>query len=84
MGDWNGKGITVKDANEICTYIRQVIQEKFSQEVADVVRILYGGSVNQTNIKDFMEQQNIDGALVGGASLESKSFLQLLDERIYK
>ena len=79
-----GRASTVKDVNEVCTYIRQVIQEEFSQEAANVVRILYGGSVNQNNIQDFMEQPNIDGALVGGASLEPKSFLQLVDERIYK
>ena len=50
-----------------------------NQEVADAVRIQYGGSVNLTNIKEYLSQPNIDGALVGGASLEPASFLQLLE-----
>lgn len=74
-----GRASTLEDANEVCTYIRQVVKRQFSQDVADGIRILYGGSVNPSNIKGFIEQPNIDGALVGGASLESESFLQLLD-----
>ena len=74
-----GKSSTAEDANEVCGYIRQVVGKQFSQEVADVVRIQYGGSVKPENIKDYMAQPHIDGALVGGASLEPGSFLQLLE-----
>lgn len=74
-----GKSSTAADANEVCAYIRSVIAEQFSQEVADAVRIQYGGSVKPENIKEYMSQPDIDGALVGGASLEAQSFLQLLE-----
>lgn len=74
-----GKSSTAEDANEVCAYIRSVIAEQFSQEVAEAVRIQYGGSVKPGNIKEYMAQPDIDGALVGGASLEASSFLQLLE-----
>jgi triosephosphate isomerase len=74
-----GRSSTAEDANEVCGHIRSVIAEKFSQEVADMVRIQYGGSVKPNNIKEFLAQEHIDGALVGGASLEPKSFLQLVE-----
>jgi triosephosphate isomerase len=74
-----GKSSTSKDANEVCAHIRSVISELFSQEVAEAVRIQYGGSVKPENIKEYMTETDIDGALVGGASLESASFLQLLE-----
>ncbi len=72
-----GKSSTAEDANEVCAHIRQVVAEEFSQEAADAVRIQYGGSVKPANIKEYMAQSDIDGALVGGASLEPQSFLQL-------
>jgi len=74
-----GKSSTAEDANEVCGHIRSVIAEKFSQEIADAVRIQYGGSVKPENIEQFLAQEHIDGALVGGASLEPKSFLQLVE-----
>ena len=74
-----GKSSSAQDANEVCAHIRRVIAEQFSQEVADAVRIQYGGSVKPANIKEYMEQPDIDGALVGGASLEPQSFVQLLE-----
>ncbi|MFK2825440.1 triose-phosphate isomerase [Bacillus sp. B190/17] len=74
-----GKSSTASDANEVCARIRQTVAEQFSQEAADSVRIQYGGSVKPNNIGEYMEQPDIDGALVGGASLESASFLQLLE-----
>lgn len=74
-----GKSSTAEDANEVCAHIRQVIGKQFSQEAAEAVRIQYGGSVKPENIKDYMAQSHIDGALVGGASLEPGSFLQLLE-----
>jgi triosephosphate isomerase len=74
-----GKSSTAADANETCAHIRKVIAEQFSPEVAEAVRIQYGGSVKPGNIKEYMSQPDIDGALVGGASLEADSFLQLLE-----
>jgi len=74
-----GKSSTAEDANEVCAHIRKVVAEQFSPEVAEAVRIQYGGSVKPANIKEYMSQSDIDGALVGGASLETDSFLQLLE-----
>ncbi len=74
-----GKSSSAADADEVCGYIRQVVGKLYSKEVADTVRIQYGGSVKPTNIGEYMAQPNIDGALVGGASLEPSSFLQLLE-----
>jgi triosephosphate isomerase len=74
-----GKSSTAEDANEVCSHIRKVVEQQFSKEAADSVRIQYGGSVKPTNIKEYMAQSDIDGALVGGASLEPQSFLQLLE-----
>lgn len=74
-----GKSSTATDANEVCAHIRTVVASQFSQDVADAVRIQYGGSVKPENIKEYMAQSDIDGALVGGAALDPKSFLQLLE-----
>ncbi|QOR66177.1 triose-phosphate isomerase [Cytobacillus suaedae] len=74
-----GKSSSAEEANETCGYIRKIVAEQFSSAVADDVRIQYGGSVKPTNIKEYLSQPHIDGALVGGASLEASSFLQLLE-----
>jgi triosephosphate isomerase (TIM) len=74
-----GKSSSAADANEVCAHIRKVVEEQFSQEAAQAVRIQYGGSVKPENIKEYMSQPDIDGALVGGASLEADSYLQLLE-----
>ena len=74
-----GKTATAEDANDTISVVRQTVADLYSQEVADAVRIQYGGSVKPGNIKELMAQPDIDGALVGGASLEADSFLQLLE-----
>lgn len=74
-----GKSSSAEDANEVCAHIRKVVAEQFSPEVAKAIRIQYGGSVKPGNIAEYMAQPDIDGALVGGASLEPQSFLQLLE-----
>lgn len=74
-----GVNATADDAEKTISYIRSVLKEAFSEKAGQDVRILYGGSVNPENIHYFMEQNNIDGALVGGASLESESFLQIIE-----
>ncbi|WP_088809782.1 MULTISPECIES: triose-phosphate isomerase [Listeria] len=74
-----GKSSTSKDANETCAVIRAEIADAVSKEAAEAVRIQYGGSVKPENIAEYMAESDIDGALVGGASLEPKSFLALLE-----
>ena len=74
-----GKTASSADANETCGVIRQVLADVFGQDVADAVRIQYGGSVKPANIKELLDQSDIDGALVGGASLEAESYLQLVE-----
>lgn len=73
-----GKSSSAADANEVIAEIRKTIAADFGQAAADQVRIQYGGSVKPTNIKEYMAQPEIDGALVGGASLEAESYLGLL------
>lgn len=74
-----GKTASSKDANDVCTYIREIIAEETSIKVADEVIIQYGGSVNPDNINELLAEDAIDGALVGGASLEVHSFLKLVE-----
>ncbi|PFJ14962.1 triose-phosphate isomerase [Bacillus cereus] len=74
-----GKSSSSADANEVCAHIRKVVAEAVSPAAAEAVRIQYGGSVKPENIKEYMAQSDIDGALVGGASLEPASFLGLLE-----
>jgi triosephosphate isomerase (TIM) len=74
-----GKSSSAADANEVCAHIRKVVAETFSTDVAEAVRIQYGGSVKPENIAEYMAQPDIDGALVGGASLEPASYLALLE-----
>lgn len=71
-----GTGKTASDAQaqEVHAFIRQLMARLFNQSVADAVRILYGGSVKPENVKGLMAQVDIDGALVGGASLKAESF----------
>ena len=64
-----GKNATGEDANSVIGLIRDIIKEKYGQEVGQAIRILYGGSVKPENIEEFMQEEEIDGALVGGESL---------------
>src|SRR5699024_5510056 len=74
-----GKTASSEDANEVCNYIRKVLKEMTSAQTADEVTIQYGGSVKPANIKELLQTSDIDGALVGGASLEPESFQQLIE-----
>ncbi|NJI31931.1 triose-phosphate isomerase, partial [Staphylococcus hyicus] len=74
-----GKSSTAKDANEMCAAVRQKIAKLTSKDVAEAVRIQYGGSVKPNNIKEYMAETDIDGALVGGASLKVDDYVQLLE-----
>jgi triosephosphate isomerase len=73
-----GKVATPAQAEEVHIYIRKTVANMFGQETSDGIRILYGGSVKPENIADLMGQKNIDGALVGGASLEAESFAKII------
>ena len=75
-----GSTASVEDASNMVKYIRKLIREMYG-EIADKVRILYGGSVKPENIKNFMAEEDIDGALVGGASLQADSFTALVNYR---
>ncbi|EWM11686.1 triose-phosphate isomerase [Kutzneria sp. 744] len=72
-----GKVATPSDAQEVCASIRSTLADKYGQEVADVVRVLYGGSVKSGSIADLIKQPDIDGGLVGGASLDGDEFAKL-------
>lgn len=73
-----GKTASADDADSMITHIRSVIREKYGA-VAEEVLILYGGSVKPENIEEFMKRENIDGALVGGASLKPDSFIAMAE-----
>ena len=75
-----GKAATGKQANETIGLIRHNVAQLYDKEVAQEVRILYGGSVTADNIAEFMEQGEIDGALVGGASLKASQFLGIVKQ----
>lgn len=73
-----GKSSTSQDANEVIAYIRGVIKDLYNEEVANAVRIQYGGSVKPENVTEYLGQSDIDGALVGGASLQPESYIALV------
>ncbi|MPZ80420.1 MAG: triose-phosphate isomerase [Actinophytocola sp.] len=72
-----GRVATPADAQEVCAALRAKLAEKYGQEIADDVRVLYGGSVKSGNIGELVKQEDIDGALVGGASLDVEEFTKL-------
>lgn len=74
-----GKTASSQDANEVIAYIRSLLQNKYGSEVSEEVRIQYGGSVKSSNVTEIMNEIDIDGALVGGASLKAKEFLEIVN-----
>lgn len=74
-----GKTATSKQAQEVHQYLRSLIEKKFSNNLACSVRILYGGSVKPDNIKELMLMPDVDGALVGGASLNAETFSKIIN-----
>ncbi len=73
-----GKTATPRQAEEVHHYVRKLITQKSGEAVARGIRILYGGSVSPDNVKELMAEEDIDGALVGGASLKVDSFLKIV------
>ena len=76
-----GRTATPEQAQEMHAFIRRVFADRHSRTAADALRILYGGSVKPDNIVGLMDQEDIDGALVGGASLKAESFAQIVNYR---
>lgn len=74
-----GRTATPEQAEEVCAAIRATLAEDFTTEAANGVRILYGGSMNVGNVDALLAMPNIDGGLVGGASLDADSFRQLIE-----
>ena len=73
-----GKTATADDAQEVCGAIRATLVEIFGEETASGIRVLYGGSAKPENIAGFLEKEDVDGALVGGASLKADSFAAMV------
>jgi triosephosphate isomerase len=74
----SGKAATAEQAEQVCAALREALSEERGTESAAATRILYGGSVKSTNIAAFMREPNVDGALVGGASLDIEEFASII------
>lgn len=75
-----GKSATKEDAQKCCHIVRDQIEKMYGKEAADAVRIQYGGSVKPENIVEYMACEDIDGALIGGASLKADSFKEIIEK----
>ena len=73
-----GKTATAQQAEEVCGYIRSIIANLFGNQTAEGVTIQYGGSMNAKNAKELLSMENIDGGLIGGASLKADDFAQIV------
>jgi triosephosphate isomerase len=78
-----GEVATPEDAQEVCGAIRDRVREVWGDGAADSVRVLYGGSVKSANVAAIMTKPDIDGALVGGASLDSDDFVGIVRYRLH-
>ncbi len=70
------------ETNKTCKFIREVLTELYNEDIAHRIRILYGGSVNSENVAEFTNQGEIDGLLVGGASLDAEEFIKIAESVI--
>ena len=73
-----GKVATPEDAQEVCAAIREEVENIGSAEIASNMRILYGGSVKSSNIAEIMKKSDVDGALIGGASLDPEELAKIV------
>jgi len=73
-----GKTATAEQAQEIHAFVRGIIVEKFGKQVADDCTILYGGSCNPSNAKELFSNPDVDGGLIGGASLKAADFMAII------
>jgi len=74
-----GKNATPQQVEEVHTFIRNWVGKKYGQNISDSIRVIYGGSVSPENIDDLMKEKDIDGVLVGGASLDIDKFSRIID-----
>jgi triosephosphate isomerase (TIM) len=77
-----GKTATAEQADEACGYIRGLINDMFGKKVSEEIRIQYGGSVKPENIDELLAKDNIDGALIGGASLDPEKFIKMVNAAV--
>jgi triosephosphate isomerase len=77
-----GRNATPDQAQEVHAFIRGLLKENFGSDLAENISIQYGGSVKPDNVDDLMNQPDIDGALVGGASLDVKSFARIVQYNV--
>ena len=75
-----GKSASVEIAENCCRIVRDQVKVMYGEEAAEKVRIQYGGSVKPNNIAEYMAQPDIDGALIGGASLKADSFIEIIEK----
>ena len=75
-----GTGVTATpaQAQEMHAYIRKLMSERYSPAMAEAVPLLYGGSCNENNAKELFSQKDLDGGLIGGASLKAQSFVKIV------
>jgi len=73
-----GKFAEIKDIEEVRAFIKEFLTNKFNQEVANNIKIIYGGSVDSNNVHSYIAEAQMDGVLVGGASLKADEFLKLI------
>lgn len=75
-----GKTATKENADSVCKIIRKTIASLYGEESACKISVLYGGSMNAKNAKELLSMENIDGGLIGGASLKSRDFLSIIED----
>ncbi len=75
-----GQAATPGDAEAVCAHIRRLIEDMYGETAASLIRILYGGSVTGSNISSLLKEKDIDGALVGGASLDGDEFTAIVEQ----
>ena len=75
-----GRTATPEQAEEVCAAIRATVSDMFGAEVAENLRVLYGGSMNEGNAALLLAEPDIDGGLIGGAALKADSFIQIVKE----
>ena len=78
-----GETATPADAQDMCAHVRSQVADRWGRAAAAGLRVQYGGSVKPSNAPDLMEQPDIDGALVGGASLDAAEFARIVNHRLY-
>ena len=74
-----GKTATSEQAQELHSFIRSAAAEKFGNEIAEGISIIYGGSCNEKNAKELFANKDVDGGLIGGAALKAESFIQIIN-----